>query len=279
MFGLLTELGNLLFSENSLKTDEYRASGIPTPIYNPNSWTRIGHVLSFDQPAPIGFSYCGNDDPNTITHPHSCDGIVWDDTLTAQAAHLAMIAFYMKFPLFYNVDLYLTGESYAGIYIPTLAREIVQNNINHTPAISLNLRGFAVGDGCLGTETDICGNLNPESGFDVWNVIFLAGHGQIPMSTFKLVMNACYHPHFNGSNDFASVYLRSLQQETVYGNVDVAESTLSCADAMKLMDDQTSGVYAYGLVEHFAVTAISMPQNGAEHVNVISFSSLIFCFA
>lgn len=150
MFGLLTELGNLLFSDNSLRTNEYRATGIPTPIYNPNSWTRLGHLLSFDQPAPIGFSYCGTDDPNNITHPHSCDGIVWDDTLTAQAAHHAMIAFYTKFPLFYDVDLYLTGESYAGIYIPTLAREIVQNNVNHSPAISLKLRGFAVGDGCLG---------------------------------------------------------------------------------------------------------------------------------
>jgi serine carboxypeptidase-like clade I len=152
MFGLLTELGNLLFSDNSLRTNEYRATGIPTPIYNPNSWTRLGHLLSFDQPAPIGFSYCGTDDPNNITHPHSCDGIVWDDTLTAQAAHRAMIAFYNKFPSFYDVDLYLTGESYAGIYIPTLAREIVQNNVNHSPAISSKLRGFAVGDGCLGNR-------------------------------------------------------------------------------------------------------------------------------
>ena len=246
MFGLLTELGNLLFSENSLKTDEFRKTGIPTPIYNPNSWTRIGHLLSFDQPAPIGFSYCGNVDPNNITHPHSCDGIVWDDTLTAQAAHHAMIAFYNKFPLFYDVDLYLTGESYAGIYIPTLAREIVQNNVDHSPAISLKFRGFAVGDGCLGTETDICGVLNPEYGFDVWNVIFLAGHGQIPMSTFQLVMNACHHPQHDGSNDFASMYLRSLQQDTLYSNLDTTVTTMSCVDAMKLMDDQTGGVYAYG---------------------------------
>lgn len=246
MFGLLTELGNLLFSENSLKTDEYRATGIPTPIYNPNSWTRIGHLLSFDQPAPIGFSYCGNDDPNHIVHPHSCDGIVWDDTLTAQAAYQAMIAFYKKFPLFYDVDLYLTGESYAGIYIPTLAREIVQNKVHHTPVISSKLRGFAVGDGCLGTETDICGVLNPESGFDVWNVIFLAGHGQIPMSTFTLVMNSCYHPHHDRSNDFASLYLRSLQLDSMYVNVDSTEPTMSCEDAVKLMDDQTGGVYAYG---------------------------------
>ena len=255
MFGLLTELGNLLFSDNSLQTEEYRNTGIPTPIYNPHSWTRLGHVLSFDQPAPIGFSYCGNNNvnPNNITHPHSCDGIIWDDTLTAQNAHSAMMAFYTKFPLFYDVDLYLTGESYAGIYIPTLAREIVQrnnDNINHSPA--LKLRGFAVGDGCLGTETDICGVLNPDDGgFDVWNAIFLAGHGQIPMSTFTMVMNACYHPHDrdgNSNNDFVSVYLRSLQQHQDIVSVDgtTLPTTMSCEDAMKMMDEQTGGVYAYG---------------------------------
>jgi hypothetical protein len=257
MFGLLTELGNLLFSDESIKTDEYRKTGIPTPIYNPNSWTRIGHLLSFDQPAPIGFSYCGNS-PNNTTQPHSCNGIIWNDELTAQAAYQALIAFYHKFPMYYNIDLYLTGESYAGIYIPTLAREIVHHNENSIDSDSvLPLRGFAVGDGCLGTETDICGNLNPESSFDIWNVIFLAGHGQIPMSTFQLVMNACYHHPTskfgsntkNDNDDFVSTFIRSMQsryENTRDDNADRQTSSMSCDDAMALVDDQAGGVYAYG---------------------------------
>jgi Serine carboxypeptidase len=245
MFGLLTELGNLLFSDESLKTEEYSKSGIPTPIYNPNSWTRLGHLLSFDQPAPIGFSYCGNNDidPNDIVHPHSCNGIVWNDELTAQAAHKAMMAFYDKFPQFYEIDLYLTGESYAGIYIPTLAREIVQRNAKQiSPYRTLKLRGFAVGDGCLGTETDVCGVLNSESNFDVWNAVFLAGHGQIPMSTFHVVMAACYPHRSPLETDRISAFARGLH--VGYDTNDV--SSMSCDEAMKLMDDQAGGVYAYG---------------------------------
>jgi serine carboxypeptidase-like clade I len=253
MFGLLTELGNLLFSDESLKTEEYRTTGIPTPIYNPNSWTRIGHLLSFDQPAPIGFSYCGTN-PNNVTYPHSCNGIVWDDALTAQAAYQALLAFYRKFPLYYNVDLYLTGESYAGIYIPTLAREIVRYNVNRTNTDGvLPLRGFAVGDGCLGTETDICGNLNPQSSFDIWNVIFLAGHGQIPMSTFQLVMDVCDHQHGHISDDFVSTFVRMhtrFERTPGKDSMDHLSSTMSCEDAITLMNNQAGGVYAYGYVRN-----------------------------
>ena len=109
-----------------------------------------------------------------------------------------------------------------------------------------------------GTETDICGSLNPQYGFDVWNVIFLAGHGQIPMSTFKIVMNACYQPHLEQSNAFVSAYLRSLQQETQGNIVDQSGSTVSCNDALELMNDQAGGVYAYGFVKNRVCSTLNV---------------------
>jgi carboxypeptidase C (cathepsin A) len=108
MFGLLTELGPLWLNDESLKTDDYRTNGgIPTPLYNPYSWTRLGHVLIFDQPAPVGFSYCNN-----VTHGpfHDCDGLAWTDELTAGNAYAAVQAFFTKFPEKKKVDFYLTGE-------------------------------------------------------------------------------------------------------------------------------------------------------------------------
>ena len=111
-----------------------------------------------DQPAPIGFSYC-NDDDSATNSSHSCGGIAWTDELASLNAYTALTAFYTtKFPCLVHKELYLTGESYAGIYIPTLARRIVEGNKeqqkllntkNHDQKnnIVLNLKGFAVGDG------------------------------------------------------------------------------------------------------------------------------------
>lgn len=42
-------------------------------------------------------------------------------------------------------------DRYAGVYVPTIARTVVRD-----PA-GINLAGFAVGDGCMGTEV-LCGH-------------------------------------------------------------------------------------------------------------------------
>jgi carboxypeptidase C (cathepsin A) len=151
LFGLMTELGPLLLSDDSLNTMEYQKSGIPTPIYNPYSWTRLGSILIFDQPAPVGFSFCNNE-----TKSHNCGDIKWTDELTSLNVYTALQAFYeTKFPCYKSKELYLTGESYAGIYIPTFARRILNDQANS----GIQLKGFAVGDGCLGTRTGVCGDL------------------------------------------------------------------------------------------------------------------------
>lgn len=194
LFGLLTEIGPLMLSDESLKTDAYKETGIPTPIYNPYTWTRLGSILMIDQPAPVGFSYCNDDDAKNATS-HSCGGIAWTDELTSLNAYTALQTFYKtKFPCLAKKELYLTGESYGGIYIPTLARRIVEGNGKEdNSTIPLDLKGFAVGDGCLGTETSMCGGLGSVGFVDYWHLWFMAGHHQIPLSDFRLVMKACAH--------------------------------------------------------------------------------------
>lgn len=197
MYGLLTEIGQLILSDDSLKTEEYKVTGIPTPIYNRYGWTRFGSLLIIDQPAPVGFSYCNND-----TKSHSCGGIAWTDELSSDNAYLALQTFFKMFPCEKSKDLYLTGESYAGIYIPTLARRIVKDIKNS----GILLKGLAIGDGCTGTKTGICGDLTSVGFGDYWNLLFLAGHHQIPIVDFRRIMKACKH------NDQAG-FLTSDSQE------------------------------------------------------------------
>ena len=200
LFGLLTEIGPLMLSDDSLQTDDYKQTGIPTPIYNPYTWTRLGSILIIDQPAPVGFSYCNNNDGIQNATTHSCGGIAWTDELSSLNSYKALQTFFQtKFPCLAKKELYLTGESYGGIYVPTLARRIVEGNedtaANNTV---LDLKGFAVGDGCLGTETSMCGVLGNSGLVDYWHLWFMAGHHQMPLDDFRRVMKACSHSHQQG---------------------------------------------------------------------------------
>ena len=114
MFGLFTEIGPLLFAGEGASTK----SGVPALTRNPYSWTRVADVVVMDAPPPIGFSYCnplGPSGPGT-----SCGD--WDDARTADVNLKALKAFFQRFPALMKRDLYLSGESYAGVYIPSLAR-------------------------------------------------------------------------------------------------------------------------------------------------------------
>lgn len=70
----------------------------------------------------------------------------------------ALLNWYRLYPEFANNDLYVSGESYAGIYVPYLSWQIHQNNqlakVNSTYT-ALPFKGFIVGNGATNWETDI----------------------------------------------------------------------------------------------------------------------------
>ena len=179
MFGLLVELGPLILNENSVATPEFKKSGVPTLYRNDFGWSKLGGVLMFDWPPPVGFSYC---DGKPAGDGNSCGP--WDDERMAKATYAALAGWYEKFPERKAADLYLTGESYAGIYVPKLAQQILSHA---DPAITAAFKGFAVGDGCLGTETTMCGG----AGGPWFHVLFLYGHGQVSNALFDDILATC----------------------------------------------------------------------------------------
>src|SRR6185503_13172622 len=81
-------------------------------------------------PAGVGFSYrVGSKDYTT------------NDDQTARNNHAAIRSFFKKFPQYTKNHFYITGESYGGIYVPTLAREILRNSPD------INFKGWAIGNG------------------------------------------------------------------------------------------------------------------------------------
>lgn len=113
--------------------------------YNNNSWNLEANVVYIEMPAGVGFSKCGSND--------SCN---YTDETSARENLMASLDFFEKFPEFAAHDLYLTGESYAGIYVPYLALMMDSWNANATLTgdYMFNLKGFLVGNGVTNWKWD-----------------------------------------------------------------------------------------------------------------------------
>ncbi|KAL1975643.1 hypothetical protein VTN31DRAFT_4035 [Thermomyces dupontii] len=117
----------------------YRVKDAETLEYNNGSWDEFANLLFVDQPVGTGFSYV-----NTNSYLHD---------LPEMATH--MITFLEKwfsiFPEYEADDLYIGGESYAGQYIPYIAKAIIDRNQNIDPArqTTWNVKGLLIGNGWI----------------------------------------------------------------------------------------------------------------------------------
>jgi len=137
------------------------------------SWNRVANVLYVEAPAGVGFSKSDNkDDYNT------------DDQKTAADNYVFLQKWFELFPEYKKHDLYLTGESYAGHYIPTLVHEILQKDT----AKSLNVCGFLLGD----PVTNQDGFMPFMPCEDSWPYMsFLFHHGLISQGTYEVAFKEC----------------------------------------------------------------------------------------
>eukprot|EP00298_Acanthocystis_sp_HF-20_P002778 c13162_g1_i1.p1 GENE.c13162_g1_i1~~c13162_g1_i1.p1 ORF type:complete len:466 (-),score=161.56 c13162_g1_i1:115-1512(-) len=131
LIGLLTENGQVNVNIDSLRNTTGK---FPTLFYNPYSWTQNASVLYVEHPKGVGFSFCTDG-------PENCNN---DDTTDAIDNHEFLVNFFAVYPEFSNNDFYITGESYAGVYIPMLIDQI------RTKQQILNFKGAAIGNGCWG---------------------------------------------------------------------------------------------------------------------------------
>ncbi|RKP27726.1 Alpha/Beta hydrolase protein [Syncephalis pseudoplumigaleata] len=102
---------------------------------NPYSWHTYANVLFIDQPAGTGFSYAERGSG------------VHDIPTAAKAIRIFLGKFFKVFPEYEQSEVYLAGESYAGVYIPYIARELVDASERPGTDFRVNLAGLAFGNG------------------------------------------------------------------------------------------------------------------------------------
>lgn len=99
MLGFIQENGPYVIEDNSTQI-----------IRNPHPWTAEANMLWIESPAGVGWSYGGK--ATDLKH---------HDMGQSQDAFIALESFYDKYPEFLGNDLFISGESYAGIYVPYLS--------------------------------------------------------------------------------------------------------------------------------------------------------------
>jgi serine carboxypeptidase-like clade 2 len=90
------------------------------------TWNSIANLLYLESPVGVGFSV-GN--------------TTYNDSITTQDQYAALNLFFNGFPEYKSSPFYISGESYAGVYVPNLAAYILNNTSS-----GINLKGILVGN-------------------------------------------------------------------------------------------------------------------------------------
>lgn len=117
-----------LFTENGPFSVK-RKHGLKLRQY---SWTRTNNVIYIDNPVGTGYSFTNG-------------GYAQNETKVGEDLYNALLQFFQLFPELQKNKFFITGESYAGKYVPAAAYTIHKKN----PAAKqkINLEGISIGNG------------------------------------------------------------------------------------------------------------------------------------
>jgi len=115
----------------------YRVKDDHTLVYNEGSWNEFANIMFVDNPVGTGFSYV-----DTNSYVHELDEM-------ANQFVTFLEKWFTLFPEYEHDDLYFAGESYAGQYIPYIAKAILDRNKKGSTQHKWNLMGLLIGNGWI----------------------------------------------------------------------------------------------------------------------------------
>ncbi|KAI9261698.1 Alpha/Beta hydrolase protein [Sporodiniella umbellata] len=124
MMGLWMELGPCLVNKNGTGT-----------IRNPYSWNNEANVIFLDQPVNVGYSYGSTTVKSTQE--------------SARDVYAFLQLFLDEYKEYASNPFHISGESYAGHYLPAISSEIIKKN-RETPSqnlLRINYQSMLIGNG------------------------------------------------------------------------------------------------------------------------------------
>ncbi|EIE22088.1 peptidase S10, serine carboxypeptidase [Coccomyxa subellipsoidea C-169] len=223
--GFLFEHGPLRFKLNN-------ASNGLSITRNVGAWSQVANMLYLDSPAGVGLSYSATPEDYTT-----------NDTHTAHDSNIFLRSFFQEFDEFAKLPFYISGESYAGVYVPTLVKEVLEGNANgQHPKIDLQashqtycmpiLHGYLIGNGVTDPETD--------------------GNALVSFAHFKSLI---------------STELHSALVAQCNGSYWDAQPGTKCADLLDELNTDVGHLNLYDILEPCYNGA--QPGNGQQHVQAL----------
>ncbi|CAJ0599499.1 unnamed protein product [Cylicocyclus nassatus] len=190
-----------------------------------------------------------------MAYPSVSNDIVWNDDKAASDIYLALKNFLTVYPYFSSSEFYVTGESYAGVYVPTLTRHLIEKI--QAGDIVLNLVGMSIGNGALSTIQDIRSLTD-----------FMYFHGRYGKSDWDKLHNCCPASTGNTSLMYCNYdYFVTADQSVLEGDIYPKHfsdsSDQNCANIMAdLAQDRVWNIYTqndvYNLYQDCYTKATSM---------------------
>ncbi|XP_067651737.1 lysosomal protective protein-like [Haliotis asinina] len=172
-----------------------------TVTYSKTSWSSVANMLWLEAPAGVGFSY--SDDKNYTT----------DDNEVAHDNYLALKDFFSMYQNYSKNEFFITGESYGGIYVPTLSSLVVDDK-------EINFKGMGIGNG-----------LSSDKFNDNSLLYFIYYHGLIGDSAFKDLQKFCC-----STNSTERCYFTDMMQDPQCQKVVTAASTVVFAGGLNIFN-------------------------------------------
>lgn len=165
-------------------------NSLPQLHLNPHSWSKVSNIIYLDSPAGVGFSYSENSTDYQT-----------GDIKTALDSHTFLLKWFELYPEFLPNPFFIAGESYAGVYVPTLAFEVA-NGIDAGVKPVLNFKGYIVGNGV--TDDTFDGNAL---------VPFAHGMGLISDDLFEEVKRECQGNYYKPLSSTCESKLAKVDQD------------------------------------------------------------------
>ncbi|XP_078443403.1 alpha/beta-Hydrolases superfamily protein [Wolffia australiana] len=163
---------------------------------NKYSWNNEANLLFLESPAGVGFSYSNtNSDLKTS-----------GDERTAVDALTFLVRWMQRFPQYKHRDFYIAGESYAGHYVPQLAKKILDYNKPLAKPF-INLKGFLVGNAVTDNHYDGIGT-----------VAYWWTHAMISDKTYKTILAQCNFTNTKNSDKCDDAVDYAMNHE--FGDID-----------------------------------------------------------